>query len=73
MILFFGTRIRRHVIGNGIFQCPYCFTQRQYETAESRTWAHVFWIPTFPLGAAWESVRCTTCGSEWAPEVLVGR
>ena len=73
MILFFGTRLRRRHVGSGLFQCPYCFTQRQYEATESRTWAHVFWIPVFPLGEAWESVRCTVCGGEWSPQVLVGR
>ena len=73
MILFFGTRTRRRVVGDGTFHCPYCYAQRRYEAAESRTWAHVFWIPLFPIGATWQSVRCTVCGGEWSPEVLIPR
>lgn len=68
--LFFGTRLKRRVLGAGTFHCPYCYAQRQYEQVESRTWFHVFWIPLFPLGSAQESVRCTVCGGEWGPQVL---
>lgn len=70
MILFFGTRVRRRVLGTGTFPCPYCVTHRTYEHVESRTWFHLFWIPLVPLGSARESVRCTVCGGEWSPAVL---
>jgi hypothetical protein len=72
VILFFGTRLRRTVLGTGAFHCPYCQLARTYEHAESRTWAHVFWIPLFPMGGPFESIRCTACGSEYAPSVLAG-
>lgn len=68
--LFFGTRVRRRDIGRGTFHCPYCYAQRTYERVEARTWFHVFWVPLFPVGQAWESVRCTVCGGEWGPAVL---
>ncbi|MBI9113887.1 hypothetical protein [Sanguibacter suaedae] len=70
MIFFFGTRRRRSAIGAGTFSCPFCLEPREYEHARTRTWAHVFWIPVFPLGSGQESVRCTVCGGEWAPAVL---
>ena len=68
--LFFGTRVKRAVLGSGEFHCPYCSTQRQYEHVEARTWFHLFWIPLVPLGSAQESVQCTVCGGAWAPDVL---
>lgn len=71
MILFFGTRVRRRLLATGTFGCPYCREARGYELAESRTWFHLFWVPLFALGQARESVRCTSCGGEWAPRVLV--
>ena len=72
MILFFGTRIRRRVLGTGAFRCPYCLEPRGYELAESRAWFHIFWIPLIPIGTSREGVRCTACGGEWAPRVLEG-
>lgn len=65
MILFFGTRLRRRFVGAGTFGCPYCGTERQYERVRSRTWAHVFWIPLFPLGSEHEALQCTVCHGEW--------
>lgn len=67
---FFGTRLRRSTIASGTFSCPFCLAERQYDHVRTRTWFHVFWIPLVPLGAGRESVRCRTCGGEWAPAVL---
>lgn len=72
MILFFGTRLRRRVLGTGAFRCPFCVEPRRYEAVESRTWFHLFWIPLVPLGSPQESVRCTVCDHQWAPAVLQG-
>ena len=66
MILFFGTRLRRRVIGVGTFACPYCGVERGYEQVRARTWAHVFWIPLFPIGSEHASLQCTVCHGEWA-------
>ena len=70
MILFFGTRVRRNILGTGTFHCPYCQMSRTYEHVESRTWVHVFWLPIVPLGSATRSIRCTVCRGEWGPAVL---
>lgn len=67
MILFFGTRLRRRHLGAGTFECPFCRMTRSFERVGSRTWAHVFWVPLFPLGAERESIQCTVCHGEWAP------
>lgn len=67
MILFFGTRLRRRVIADGTFACPFCGTQRRYAQVRSRTWAHVFWIPLFPVGPEHESFQCMSCHADWAP------
>lgn len=68
MILFFGTRLRRRVLGVGTFGCPFCGTDREYQQVRSRTWAHLFWIPLFPVGDEHESLQCTVCHGEWAPQ-----
>lgn len=70
MILFFGTRTLRKVLGSGPFRCPYCLEARAYQLVSERTWVHVFWIPVLPMGSARESVRCTVCRGSWAPAVL---
>ncbi|MCL3861568.1 hypothetical protein [Actinotalea sp. K2] len=71
MILFFGTRVRRRVLGVGSFRCPFCLEPRRYEHLEQRTWFHLFWVLTlFPVGPPRESVRCSVCAGEWAPVVL---
>lgn len=67
MILFFGTRLRRRHLGVGVFACPFCQAERQYERVGSRTWAHVFWVPLFPLGQEREALQCTVCHGEWTP------
>lgn len=66
MILFFGTRLRRRHLGTGTFACPFCAAARQYELVGARTWAHVFWIPLFPLGREMEALQCTVCHGEWS-------
>lgn len=65
MILFFGTRLRRRLLGVGTHGCPYCGVTREFEHITSRTWAHLFWIPLFPVGPECESVQCTVCHGEW--------
>ncbi len=70
MILFFGTRRRTRVLGDGTFHCPFCYQPRAFIRSETRTWVHLFWIPLIPLGSAQEEVRCSVCGGRWAPEVL---
>lgn len=70
MILFFGTRPRSRLLGEGMFHCPFCYQQRPYSIGETRTWVHVFWIPLVPLGSPQQDVRCGVCGGRWAPHVL---
>ncbi|GEN81562.1 hypothetical protein [Actinotalea fermentans] len=65
MILFFGTRLRRRVLGVGTFDCPHCAVVRAVERVASRVWAHLFWIPLFPLGTPRVSLQCTACHGEW--------
>lgn len=65
MILVFGTRVRRRLVGTGTFRCPYCATTREFEHLECRTWFHLFWVRLVPVGPTYESVQCRTCQAEW--------
>lgn len=72
MILVFGTRVRRRLVGTGTFRCPYCATTREFEHLECRTWFHLFWVRLVPVGPTYESVQCRTCQAEWPAEVALG-
>lgn len=68
-ILFFGTR---NVVrdderpGGGPRQCPNCGQVAMFRTRQSRSYAHIFWIPLIPLGAGQPIVECSNCKARYA-------
>jgi DNA-directed RNA polymerase subunit RPC12/RpoP len=69
MIIFFGTR---EVVrdddrpGGGLQQCPRCGQYVVFKPRAARTYAHVFWIPLFPVGAKHPVVECPTCRARFS-------
>ncbi len=71
MILIWGLRARAKTLSTGEFFCAHCGTDRSYVLAQIRRWFTFFFIPLFPVGKPLgEQVRCSTCGTRFAPEVL---
>lgn len=71
MILIWGLRSRAKTLSTGQFFCPKCGTDRSYVLQQIRRWFTLFFIPLFPVGKpAGEQVKCSTCGTRFAPAVL---
>lgn len=71
VFLVFGFRTRATRVGGGVFFCPNCRVDRQYELLQLRRWFTLFFIPIFPTGAArGQHVKCQTCGKAYQPQVL---
>jgi hypothetical protein len=71
MILIWGLRARAKALSTGEFFCSHCGTDRSYVLQQVRRWFTLFFIPLFPVGKPLgEQVRCSTCGTRFAPEVL---
>lgn len=71
MILIWGFRARAKAVSTGEFFCSHCGADRSYVLQQIRRWFTLFFIPLFPVGKVLgEQVRCATCGSRFAPDVL---
>ena len=70
MIIIFGVKPRYTTIASGQFWCPHCQAARAYEQRRARNWFTLYFIPLIPLNALGEVVTCTTCGLNFAPDVL---
>lgn len=70
MIVIFGFRVRRRTLDTGTFSCPKEGGDRDFERVELRRWFTIFWIPLIPLKVLGEAIHCTSCGSDWDPDVL---
>jgi hypothetical protein len=71
MILIWGLRARAKTLSTGEFFCAKCGSDRSYMLQQIRRWFTLFFIPLFPVGKPLgEQVKCSTCGTRYAPEVL---
>ena len=71
MILIWGLRARAKALSTGEFFCSHCGTDRAYVLQQMRRWFTLFFVPLFPVGKPLgEQVRCSTCGTRFAPEAL---
>ncbi len=70
MIVIWGFRVRRRTLDTGTFWCPQEGGDRAYERVELRRWFTLFWIPLIPLKVLGEAIHCTSCDSDWDPQVL---
>jgi hypothetical protein len=58
------------VISSGSFNCPRCLRTTRYNTMKPRQWFTLFFIPVFPFREKENHVHCTSCESDFFPEVL---
>ncbi|MDQ1383291.1 MAG: hypothetical protein QOG65_670 [Actinomycetota bacterium] len=71
MILIWGFRARAKAVSMGEFFCTRCGVDRSYVLQQIRRWFTFFFIPLFPVGKPLgEQVKCSTCGTSFAREVL---
>jgi tellurite resistance protein len=70
MLLVWGWKVVFKVIGNGVFACPNCGGDRNYERRRAQRFFTLFWIPVIPLKVIGEVVRCTFCKNDFRTSVL---
>jgi hypothetical protein len=71
MLLIWGFKVRFRTLLQGVFFCPSCGGDRQYERKQGRRWFTFFFIPVIPLNNLGEEfVECTTCRQAYKPSVL---
>jgi tellurite resistance protein len=70
MFLIWGFKVLFKVVGNGVFSCPNCGQDRNYERREARRWLHLFFVPIVPLKVIGSVVRCAYCKNDFRETVL---
>lgn len=70
MILIWGWRALRYVLGTGEFFCPQCGTDSPYQHLRQRRWFTLFFIPVIPLEHLGSFVECQRCRSAFTEAVL---
>jgi hypothetical protein len=69
--IVWGFRVRFRTIGQGVFFCPSCGGDRQYQMQQAKRWFTLFWIPLIPLKDVGDPfVQCATCRKGYRPEIL---
>ena len=69
-MIIFGTKARHKTVGTGIFHCPHCQRERQYNHKQGKNYFSLYFIPVFPIGDAGEFIECQSCGRSYSTEVL---
>jgi hypothetical protein len=70
MLLIWGWRTVFRVVGSGVFSCPSCGADRNYERRRAQRFFTLFFIPLIPLKVIGEFVRCTHCKNDFRDSVL---
>ena len=70
MIVVWGWRTVFRVIGSGVFSCPSCGADRNYERRRAQRFFTLFFIPLIPLKVLGEFIRCTACKTDFRESVL---
>ena len=70
MPIIFGWKVVFKVIGSGVFSCPNCGGDRNYERRRAQRFFTLFFIPIIPLKVIGEVVRCTYCKNDFRTSVL---
>jgi hypothetical protein len=71
MIIIWGWRAIKAVIGTGVFFCPACRTDRGYQHIHPRRWFTVFFIPLVPLKELEPYVECDACHGAFVEQALL--
>jgi hypothetical protein len=71
IFLIWGIRVRLKTIVEGIFFCPACGGDRNYQLKQGQRWFTIFFIPVIPLGKVGEPfAQCTACKNAYKSSVL---
>jgi tellurite resistance protein len=70
MLIVWGFKVVFKVIGTGVFACPNCGGDRNYERRRAQKFFTLFWIPLIPLKVIGEVVRCADCKNDFRASVL---
>jgi len=70
VLIIWGIRVFFHTIGQGVFHCKRCGSDRNYRQRSGRRFFTLFFIPIIPLNKVGEHVQCTTCKTRYHLEVL---
>lgn len=69
-MIIFGTKAKYKTIGKGVFYCPHCQTERNYERKQGKNYFALYFIPIIPMGDIGEFIECQRCGRTYSPDVL---
>jgi transcription elongation factor Elf1 len=69
-MIIFGFRVLYRTTAPGMFHCPRCGADRQYQQRVGRRWFTLFFIPVIPLNSVGGNVACTTCQTRYRADVL---
>jgi len=69
-MIIFGSRTMTSSQGAGVFNCPRCGMQRNYDHKKLNRWFTLYFIPCIPMGSAGDYVECISCGGTYGSEVL---
>ncbi|MEY9930303.1 hypothetical protein ABH926_004948 [Catenulispora sp. GP43] len=69
-MIIWGWKTVFRVIGSGVFSCPTCGADRNYERRKAQRFFTLFFIPLIPLKTVGEFVRCTYCKNDFRDSVL---
>ena len=69
-MIIFGSRTLTSSQGGGVFNCPRCDMQRNYDHKQLNRWFTLYFIPCIPMGSAGDYVECMSCGGTFGSEIL---
>ena len=69
-MIIFGSRTLTSSQGGGVFNCPRCDMQRNYDHKQLNRWFTLYFIPCIPMGSAGDYVECMSCGGTFGTEIL---
>ena len=69
-MIIWGWKTVFRVIGSGVFSCPTCGADRNYERRKAQRFFTLFFIPLIPLKVIGEFIRCTYCKNDFRESVL---
>jgi hypothetical protein len=69
-MIIWGWKTVFRVIGSGVFSCPTCGADRNYERRKAQRFFTLFFIPLIPLKTVGEFIRCTYCKNDFRDSVL---
>lgn len=72
-MIIWGWRVRKKLIGSGVFYCPREGGDRNYQHKSARRWFTIFFVPLIPLKELGEFVECASCNNTYYPDVLKGK